>query len=111
MTAPLHAPCSRQKQLEAEVVDGSAGAARCPDVDDGKPGSSVGQPVDTTTQTTSTTLEKLSSVRLKSDDHREQLRERKLSEAMHDERRIPQAAPLSTADSRQVSNSLVVSER
>jgi len=91
---------SGQQQREADDVAETAGEQWYPDVEDGKPDSSVLQPVDVTTQTT--------SVRLQSDIDHEKLRERESRRTINDERLNHQTAPLDAADSRQVSNSLVV---
>jgi len=91
---------SAQQQRDADDVVETAGEQRYPDVEDGKPDSSVLQPVDVTTQTT--------SVHLQSDIDHEKLREREPRRTINDERLNHQTALLDAADSRQVSNSLVV---
>jgi len=99
----LQVPSSGQQQPEADDVVGTAGEQRCPDVEDGKPDSSVLQPVDITTQTT--------SVRPQSDIDHEKPREREPRQTINDERLNHQTAPLDVADSRQVSNSLVLGSK
>ena len=78
-------------------------------MDDRKSDSSVVQPVDVTTPTT--TSQKLTGVRPQSDIHRENLREREPRQTINDERLNHQTAPLDAADSRQVSNSLVLKQK